>query len=64
VSKNIFNKGRFMWMIDYYMIGVLGMMAVALMLILRELKKIERKTEHPDEKPSYKKYWGHGKKKR
>lgn len=53
-----------MWLIDYYMIGVFAMMAISLMLIWREVRKIERKIEHPDHKPKAMKYWGNGKKKR
>ena len=53
-----------MWLIDYYIVGVFAMMTIALMLIWKEIRKIEKKIENHEEKPNYKKYWGHGKKKR
>lgn len=63
-QKIFLTRVRFMWLIDYYIVGVFAMMTIALMLIWKEIRKIERKIENHEEKPSYKKYWGHGKKKR
>lgn len=53
-----------MWFFEFYLIGMYALMFSSLMLIWREIRKIEKKMEHPDDKPPHQKYWGNGKKKR
>ena len=57
MSKNIFNKGVFM--IHVGLIVVIW----ALLMILRELKRIERKTYYHDDRPKSERFWGNGIKK-
>ena len=56
MSKKIFNKREIM---DYLMLGLL---AGQLFMILKVVRKIEGKIEHPDDRPKSEKRWGWGKK--
>lgn len=48
--------------IGYFFIAI--MICFILVLILQELKKLEKKIEHPDDKPHNEKRWGYGKSKK
>lgn len=43
---------------------MMGMGIASLWMVLRELKKIERKTYHHDDRPKSERYWGNGIKKK
>ena len=61
MSKNIL-IGDGMIEIGSFFLNIL--MCGILFLILRELKKVEKKIDHPDERPKHERLWGWGRKNR
>lgn len=53
-----------MFLIDYAMIILTGLVLTTLVLILNEAKKIQKKVRHPDDRPKNEKLWGYGKNKK
>lgn len=62
-QKLFLTNGEFMFLEDILMISLTIVLIGALLMVLLELKKLQKKIYHHDDRPKTARFWGHGKKK-